>query len=134
MLKGIKATFDKGITAASVKSGALVESSRTRTAITSTQKRMDEELSALGVLYFNGWVSNQLSQEALDEKCRQIKELQTELVSLQTRLEQIKEEENQALNAQKKDPAGDVIFCVNCGRQLNSSAKFCDACGTPVQR
>lgn len=134
MLKGIKATFDKGITAASVKSGALVESSRTRTAITSTQKRMDEELSALGVLYFNGWVSNQLSQEALDEKCRQIKELQTELVSLQTRLEQIKEEESQALNAQKKDPAGDVIFCVNCGRQLNSSAKFCDACGTPVQR
>ena len=69
MLKGLKATFDKGITAASVKSGALVDSSRTRTAITATQKRMDEELSALGVLYFNGWKSLRHVGSALRKAC-----------------------------------------------------------------
>ena len=25
-----------------------------------------------------------------------------------------------------------MAFCSNCGKDLNSSARFCDGCGTPV--
>ena len=25
-----------------------------------------------------------------------------------------------------------MAFCSNCGKELNSSARFCDGCGTPV--
>lgn len=133
MLKGIKATVDKGIAAVSVKSESLVESSRTRTAIDAMQKNMDAELSALGVLYFNSWISGAIVQETLDERCQAIKNIQAELTSLQARLEQIKEEENQRLGIQRKS-AGEVVFCRSCGRQLSAGAKFCDACGTQIQK
>ena len=133
MLKGIKATFDKSVAAVSVKSESLVESSRTRTAIAALQKKMDAELSALGVLYFNSWLSGTIVQESLDESCQKIKDIQTELTSLQAHLEEIKEEENRRLGAQKKS-VGDVVFCSSCGRQLSASVKFCDACGTPVKK
>ena len=29
--------------------------------------------------------------------------------------------------------SGEYIFCTNCGKRLESSARFCDECGTQVK-
>lgn len=134
MFKSIKDTLNKGVAAVSVKSESIVESSRVRTAIATAQKNMDQELSTLGVKFYNSWLAGSVGQEELEGACQRIKAMQAELADLQSRLEQIKEEENQILGSQKKAaPSGDVVFCVNCGKKLPAGVRFCDACGTPVK-
>ena len=132
MFKSIKGTFDKGVAAVSVKSESIVESSRTRTAIATAQKNMDQEINALGVKFYNSWLAGSIDREELEAACQKIKAIQAELAELRGRLAQIKEEESQILGGQKK-AAGDTVFCVNCGKKLPGGVRFCDACGAPVK-
>lgn len=135
MFKSIKDTFDKSVAAVSVKSESIVESSRVRTAIATTQKNMDQEINSLGVKFYNSWLSGSIDREELEAACQKIKGIQTELAELQARLEQIKEEESQILGSQKKAaPSGDTIFCINCGKKLSAGVRFCDGCGAPVKQ
>ena len=135
-----KDAFDKSLAAVSVKSESLVESSRVRTAISSNQKAMDAAVTALGVKYYNSWLSGAIDQAELDADCQKIKELSAECASLKAKLEQIKTEERQILGGQKKPSvvpsevlSGESVFCSNCGKRLDGDARFCDECGTPVK-
>lgn len=130
MLEFLKDTLDKSVAAVSVKSESIVESSRARSAITTTQKNMDAAVSALGAQFYNGWLNGQVDMAALEESCGKIKEMHTELTRLNARLEQIKQEESQILGSAKKSEG--AVFCTNCGKRLDSGARFCDGCGTPV--
>ena len=51
MFDSLKDTLNKSVAAVSVKSETLVESSRIKSAISNTQKKMDGELSALGARF-----------------------------------------------------------------------------------
>ena len=141
MLERLKDTFDKSVAAVSVKSESIVESSRVRTAITSTQRNMDALLSALGVKVYNSWAAGNVDMAALEEECQKINSINAELTALKKRLEQIKAEENQILGTQKKTvaeaaaPAASAgsIFCTNCGKKLDAGSRFCDECGAPVK-
>ena len=134
MFKSLKDTFDKSVAAVSVKSESIVESSRVRTAIATAQKSMETEINALGAAFYNSWQSGSVSREELEAACQKIQGIQNELTGLQAKLEQIKLEESQILGTQKKAaPAGDAVFCVNCGKRLSADVRFCDACGTPVK-
>lgn len=133
MFKSIKETLNKGVTAVSIKSASIAESSRVRTAIAAARKNMDQELSALGVRYYNGWLSGSTGREELEAACQRIKAIRTELAELESRLERIKEEERQIPGSQKQDsPSAAAVFCVSCGKKLPAGVRFCDACGTPV--
>ena len=136
----LKDTFDKGLAAVSVKSESLVESSRVRTAISSTQRTMDTAVAALGVQFYNSWLTGSVDMEAMDAECRKIQQISTELDNLKARLEQIKAEENQILGNQRRAAApsevlagGASLFCSNCGKRLEPGSRFCDECGTPVK-
>ena len=135
-----KDAFDKSLAAVSVKSETLVESSRIRTAIASTQKSMDAAVTALGIKYYNSWLAGNIDQEEIEAECQKIKEISTEWATLKPKLEQIKAEERQILGGQKKPAvvpsevlAGESVFCANCGKKLDADARFCDECGTPVK-
>ena len=135
-----KDAFDKSLAAVSVKSESLVESSRVRTAIANTQKSVDAAVTALGVKYYNSWLAGSIDQAEIEADCEKIKQLNDECANLKARLEQIKVEERQILGQQKRPPvapsaavSGEYIFCTNCGKRLESSARFCDECGTQVK-
>jgi len=132
MLEKLKGTFDKGVAAVSVKSESIVESSRTRTAINNAQKNMDAAIAALGAKLYNAWLSNDVDMAVLEEDCKKIQDIHAEVTSLKERLEKIKEEESQLLGSSKK-PADGAVFCSNCGKKLDASARFCDECGTAVK-
>ena len=135
-----KDAFDKSLAAVSVKSESLVESSRVRTAIANTQKSVDAAVTALGVKYYNSWLAGSIDQAEIEADCEKIKQLNDECANLKARLEQIKVEERQILGQQQRPTvapsaavSGEYIFCTNCGKRLESSARFCDECGTQVK-
>lgn len=41
--------------------------------------------------------------------------------------------ENAQTDIESHDDSGQVMFCSNCGKKLNSDAKFCHGCGTAIQ-
>lgn len=135
MLGKLKDAFDKSVAAVSVKSESLVESSRIRTAIGTLQKSLDEAMAALGRSVYTSWANGNVDHAALEEACQKIKKMNLEISSLQSKLEQIKEEEAQILGAQKSAPEAETgaFFCTNCGKKLEAGSMFCDECGTKVK-
>lgn len=137
MFDSLKDTLNKGVAAVSVKSETLVESSRIKSAISNSQKRMTSEINALGAKFYNSWKAGQASVEAFAGDFAGIQAIEKEIEELNARLEQIKAEEDKILGAAQKPaapaaPAGDSVFCTNCGKALPAGSRFCDNCGTPV--
>lgn len=131
MFEKIKGTLDKGVAAVSVKSEALVETSRTKTALNSARQRMAAEFGALGQTVYSLWRSGQ-DITAITEELERIQDIENEIAELEKRLEQIKEEESRILNAPQAAPVSSGRFCSNCGKPLASGSRFCGECGTPV--
>lgn len=130
MLEKLRGTFDKGVAAVSVKSETLVESSRTKTAISSAQRRMDSELDALGRNIYLTWKNGQFSLEQFQADFERVLSIEQEVATLTAHLEEIKQEELRILGTPTKS-AG--CFCSNCGKALPAGSRFCDECGTPVK-
>ena len=135
MLERLKNSIDKSVAAVSVKSEALVESSRVRTTISNTQRNMEEAIQQLGHSFYNSWISASLDVDKLKTDCERIKAMADEIENLKARLEKIKEEENQILGTQKKPAVetGKSNFCTGCGKKLESGVRFCNECGKAVQ-
>ena len=132
MLEKLKGTLDKGVAAMSVKSESLVESSRTRTALSTTQKSIQAAIDALGAKFYSSWSGGQVDLAGLEEDCRKIRSLEAEAASLQDRLARIKAEEDQILGGQRRDAPASV-FCTRCGKRLEAGSRFCGDCGAPVK-
>lgn len=134
MFDSLKDTLNKSVAAVSVKSESLVESSRIKSAISSAQKRIDGELNALGVRFYQSWKSGQANVEAFAEDFARIQGIEKEVEELKARLDQIKAEEDKILGAGQKPaaPAAGSVFCTKCGKALPAGSRFCDGCGTPV--
>ena len=134
MLERLKSTFDKGVTAVSVKSESIVESSRVRMGISNAQRSMEEAINALGATFYRDWSADTLDIDALKAECERIRGIGNEIENLKLRLEQIKAEEEKLLGMQKKSAeSGNSVFCTKCGKKLDASARFCDECGTQVK-
>ena len=134
MFDNLKDTFNKSVAAVSVKSETLVESSRVKSAISSSQKSMDAELNAMGIKLYQCWKAGQADIGLFAEDFARVQAIEEEIANLRARLDQIKAEEDKILGAAQKPaaPAGDSVFCTNCGKALPAGSRFCDNCGTPV--
>ena len=134
MFDSLKDTLNKSVAAVSVKSETFVESSRIKSAISNTQKKLDGELNALGVKFYRSWQAGQASIEAFAGDFARIQGIEQEIESLKASLSQIKAEEDKILGGGQKQaaPAPGTIFCTNCGKALPAGSRFCDECGTPV--
>ena len=134
MFDNLKDTFNKSVAAVSVKSETLVESSRVKSAISSSQKTMDTELNALGIKLYQCWKAGQADLELFTEDFARIQGIEDEINNLKARLDQIKAEEEKILGAANRPvaPYGAAVYCPRCGKALPVGSRFCDDCGTPV--
>ena len=138
MFENLKGTFDKSVAAVSVKSEVLVETSRTKTAISAAQKKFDTQIAALGRKVYTFWKNDENDLTLLQEDLHAIQTTEAEIDALNDRLEQIKQEENRILGTSQNFTAnsaasnGTVLFCRNCGKALGAGSRFCINCGTPV--
>jgi len=129
MFNKLKGTFDRSVAAVSVKSETLVESSRTKTAITSAQNQITALTNALGQKVYQSWKAGNTDVSVFAEDLEHIVQLEQEIAALKQHLEEIKEEENRILGNTTQAAAS---FCTNCGKQVAAGSKFCDGCGTPI--
>lgn len=132
MLERLKGTFDKSVAAVSVKSEALVESSRTKATISTEQKKMDAAINAIGVKLYQAWRNGDINMELFTDDLTAIQEIENSIAALNIRLEEIKQEESRILGGVTKTSGG--CFCMNCGKMLPTGSRFCDNCGTPVNQ
>jgi len=152
MLEKLKNTFDKGVAAVSVKSENLVETSRTKTAMSSAQKTMDAELGNLGRRLYEDWKKGAVDLGGYIGDIDRIMQIERDIEGYRARLEQIKMEESRILGGgaqQAAAPMGGMpapnawqqgnmqqtatTYCVNCGRPLAVGSRFCDGCGEQVE-
>lgn len=129
MLEKLKGTFDRSVAAVSVKSETMVESSRTKTAISNAQRNLENGINALGHRLYATWKSGSVDLALFTEEVDALLAIEKEIEALNAHLEEIKLEESRILGTQSK-PAG--VFCTNCGKALPAGSRFCDGCGTPV--
>lgn len=132
MLEKLRGTFDKGIAAVSVKSETLVESSRTKTAMNSAQKKMEVQLNELSTKIYQAWKAGERSLEGFTADFENIQAIEQEIASLSSYLEEIRREEARILGGQKQPQSAGGCFCTKCGKSLPAGSRFCDECGTPV--
>lgn len=133
MLEKLRGTFDKGIAAVSVKSETLVESSRTKTAMNSAQKKMETQLNELGMKIYQAWKAGERSLESFTAEFESVQAVEQEIASLNSYLEELRREENRILGGQKPQPqSAGGCFCTKCGKALPAGSRFCDECGAPV--
>lgn len=134
MLEKLKDTFDKSVAAVSVKSEALVESSRVRSQISVLQKKIDAGFAQLGSMFYGNWLAGNFQTEELAAECEKLKAFADEIEAHKERLQQIKSEESKILGTHKNAPVQTPVFCTNCGAKLDPNARFCTECGTQVKQ
>ena len=137
MFDSLKDTLNKGVAAVSVKSETLVESSRIKSAISNSQKRMTSEINALGAKFYNSWKAGQASVEAFAGDFAGIQAIEKEIEELNARLEQIKAEEDKILGSASRPASpyaagAPAVYCPRCGKALPPGSRFCDDCGAPL--
>ena len=126
MLKKIKGSFDRGLAAMSVKSESLVETGRTKAAISNLEDRLQEAETALGKRCYELWKRSGSQQPELAAELSQVDSLRGQIDKLSARLEQIRREEEELLNK------ASGRFCMHCGKPAEGDAKFCMHCGKPL--
>ena len=126
MLKKIKGSFDRGLAAMSVKSESLVETGRTKAAISNLEDRLQEAETALGKRCYELWKRSGSQQPELAAELSQVDSLRGQIDKLSARLEQIRREEEELLNKTSGR------FCMHCGKPAEGDAKFCMHCGKPL--
>lgn len=137
MFDNLKDTFNKSVAAVSVKSETLVESSRVKSAISSSQKTMDAELNAMGIKLYQCWKAGQADIGLFAEDFARVQAIEEEIANLRARLDQIKAEEDKILGSASRPASpyaagAPAVYCPRCGKALPAGSRFCDDCGAPL--
>lgn len=140
MLEKLKSKLDHGITAASVKSEALMETNRTKSNINAKQKQAETLKAALGIKLYAAWKAGSATVDMFAGELNAIAAVEAEIESLIAHLQEIKDNEAQALSAAAATAAaaaaaasaGNQKFCPTCGKALPTDCRFCDVCGSPL--
>ena len=81
MFNKLKGTFDRSVAAVSVKSETLVDSSRTKTAITSAQNQITALTNALGQKVYQSWKAGNTDVSVFAEDLEHIVQLEQEIAA-----------------------------------------------------
>ena len=156
MFGKIKGTIDKSVATITVKSGEFVEISKIKTKIQNEEREIAKLESTLGKAYYHQWAAGNIDEAALADIAGEIKALYDEIEADNKQIEELQENNNKILNVAEKvvcpkcqaENRTGVTFCVACGNRLveddmvvcecgnkvNKTAKFCTACGKPMEQ
>lgn len=108
-----KQYIDKAAQTVSNKSNEIVEKTKCKSAIASTEEQVTKAYAEIGRYYYESHLSGELFEGFVADKCASIDELKQKLEELKLRLAQ--------LNDQK--------LCPKCGEKCVESAVYCSKCG-----
>jgi hypothetical protein len=123
----MKEGIGKGVTAASVKSKEMLDSSKIKGKIDSLAKQKEELLTELGNIAFTMYTKGSFNETLLNSKCLVIANLNNEIGEREKELRDIRLKAEEAMG--KKRP---VDRCA-CGADIFENTKFCGVCGRKVE-
>ena len=140
-LQKFKTSFNRGVTAISLKTSSSLEKVKIKTHIDSISTEIERMISNVGETAYSIWKSGETDFSSLNEQFSAIKQKREEIEQLQTEYMSIDERDNQILgtsSAEVPAPAAPAeqtvgIVCPSCGSNYSSPVKFCRKCGQKLQ-
>ena len=140
-LQKFKTSFNRGVTAISLKTSSSLEKVKIKTHIDSISTEIERMISNVGETAYSIWNSGETDFSSLNEQFSAIKQKREEIEQLQSEYLSIDERDNQILgtsSAEVPAPAAPAeqavgIVCPNCGSNYSSPVKFCRKCGQKLQ-
>lgn len=101
------------------KSGDLIEVTKIKYEISKLEKEMENNLTGLGLLYFQKCRGAEDADEEIERLCQSTGKLEEEIIELEQQVE-------------KLQPKG--LTCPDCKLDLPPDGKYCSYCGTKVAK
>ena len=134
-----KSSFNRGVTAISVKTSSSLEKVKIKTHIDSINNEIQRTRSNIGQRAYNIWASGSQDFSSLQEQFVSVKQKKEEIQKLQEEYNAIDERDSQILGtagaeeAQAAEPKPGEKVCPKCGAICAETAKFCRKCGQNLQ-
>ena len=133
-LQKFKTSFNRGVTAISLKTSSSLEKVKIKSRIDSIKTEVERLVSNVGEAAYSIWNSGETDFSALNEQFSAIKQKREEIEQLQAEYASIDERDDQILGASSAEspaPAEQVpgTVCPSCGASYSSPARFCRKCG-----
>ena len=137
-----KSSFNRGVTAISIKTSSSLEKVKIKTHIESINSEIERLIVAAGEAAYTIWESGESDISSLREQFNLIKQKKEEIAQLENEYASIDERDNQILGtpAPDKAPAPSTISepvvgitCPNCSANYANPVKFCRKCGYKLQ-
>ena len=141
-LQKFKTSFNRGVTAISLKTSSSLEKVKIKTHIDSITTDIDRMISNVGEMAYSIWASGETDFSSLNEQFSVIKQKREEIEQLQAEYLSIDERDNQILGTSSTEvptpPAAPTeqsagVICPNCGSASSPSARFCRKCRQKLQ-
>lgn len=127
----IKKGIDKGISVASQKSGELVETGKLQSQIISLKNDKKTGINELGKLTYEMLKSDSFELEVLEEKYKEILEIEMEIDKKEEAKKNVDQKEEGAAEEVEAE-AVEMAKCPSCGTENPVDAMFCGKCGTKL--
>lgn len=137
-----KSSFNRGVTAISIKTSSSLEKVKIKTHIESINSEIERLIATAGETAYMIWESGESDFSSLSEQFTLIKQKKEEIAQLENEYASIDERDNQILGTQTSEetaasnPVAEVaegITCPNCGSNYTTPVKFCRKCGHKLQ-
>ena len=161
MLENMKGALDRGISAVSIKSEAMAETSKVRAQLQNLERERDTLITKLGASMYQMWQTNRFSRETFEEMCKSIRASEEGIEACNRRREEIRQEQERQLAAtrlqqtrqeqsapvqaepveagqfwdnppQQAQPSAPAGKVCPCGNVNPAGARFCTKCGQPL--
>lgn len=134
-----KSSFNRGVTAISVKTSSSLEKVKIKTHIESINNEIQRSMTHIGQTAYDIWASGSQDFSSLQEQFVFVQQKKEEIQKLQEEYDAIDERDNQILGTnaaeetQAAEPKQEGPVCPNCGAVCAPTAKFCRKCGHNLQ-
>lgn len=134
-----KSSFNRGVTAISVKTSSSLEKVKIKTHIDSINTEIQRTMSTIGQTAYGIWASGSQDFSSLQEQFVLVQQKKEEIQKLQEEYNAIDERDSQILGTaggeepQNAEPKPGEVVCPKCGAACAATAKFCRKCGQNLQ-
>lgn len=126
----LKEGIDKSVKTVSVKSTEMMDATKVKSQISSFREQKRTVLEELGKIAYDLFCRAETVEPKIKEKCEQIGALDRRIAEKEKELESIHRQAQEALS---QPPPPTVVATCQCGALIREGAKFCAACGKPVE-
>lgn len=129
-----KASIGKSITALNLKTSSILETTKIKTHIGTLEDDIKKLKFDIGECLYSDWKQNSADIQKVIPILELIAVNETEIVSLEQKIIEIKENANQVLGKKEQDvpPVQQKYFCSKCGAEYLIGARFCKKCGNQL--